>query len=139
MSPLLRTALEDSLEALKAGNLNLAYQLSACKSFIVGVIDPEDSKNAFQEDQDANEKLLRDSIYHLVDVIHHELAWKLDQLPSGAALMSSQGMTTMHPSGAHHVIIRMNDERAAIMEKLYPKPSTKRKVKWQRKNSPRTV
>jgi hypothetical protein len=132
MNPLLRVALTDSLDALKAGDLNLAYQLTACKSYISGVLNPKDNRHAFQEDSEANVKTLGEDIYSLVDNLHHDIAFAINAMPSGMMVMSNKGVESMKSSGPHHVVVAMREEQARIIrESQNTKPPKARKVTWR--------
>jgi hypothetical protein len=116
ISPLLRTAVKDTITALQINNLDQAYQLTACKSHITGRLDPENKQDAFQEDHVYNTTLNKDkaSVYTILDVIHHDIAWKIDAMPSGmvAVSLGPKGPTTqeMKPAGTHPVIRRIKFE-----------------------------
>ena len=95
----------------------MAYQLSVCKSFIVGEINPDDKVHAFQEDHDANEKVLGDSVYGLMDSIHFEMAMRTDLMPSGMMVVSQAGVQEMKKlpgDHGHRVVRRIKDEREAL-------------------------
>lgn len=138
MSSMLRRALEDTKTAIKAGDLNLAYQLTACKSFIVGTLRTAPSSrryregrhNYFRESSRLNTKALGNDLYQLLDGLHHDLAFALQEIPSGMMIYSSTGLNSgvvqqMQRKGTHPVIEAMNQEHAEIEEfckKLSPKP-----------------
>lgn len=83
ISPMLNTAIEDTILALEAKDLNLAYLLTACKSHIMGQLEPKNKQYAFQENQDYNKTELKNSVYSLLDTIHHDIARKIYEVPSG--------------------------------------------------------
>lgn len=116
-SPMLRQALIAIVGALNQGNLKLAYQLSACKSFITGVLNPKDKVHAFQENNAYNEKTLGRDVYSILDGIHHYLAMDVNQIPSGMMIMSAGGSAEMHIKGTHPIIKRILSERRAIYAK----------------------
>ena len=109
ISPRLREAVEVMVQALKDKDLNLAYQLSACKSHITGVMDPNNKAYAFQEDHDSNKKALTASVYEILDFFHHYMA--IDAMPSGMVMLSSNGhMSEMKPKGTHTIVRRIQYE-----------------------------
>lgn len=126
LSPMLRHAITDILACLKRldtaktvkaqqSDFRLAYQLSACKSWLSGEIDPKDKVHAFQEDDPTSKKVLGDTLYCILDGLHHELAFKIGAMPSGMMAMCSNGQTSeMKPSGTHPVIQRMIEERKTL-------------------------
>lgn len=113
MSPMLREAVSETLKAVKAGDLDLAYQITVCKSHICGKLDHQPRKYAFREDHVANEKALGNSIYCILDGIHFQLAMRLDQMPSGMMVLSGtpRGMgivkEEMKSSGTHPIVKRI--------------------------------
>jgi len=134
MSPMLRQAIEDTMGALKKGDLQLAYQLTACKSFIVGTMRDsaktrrfregrlQDGRhNFFRESDRLNTKALGNSLYSLLDGMHHNLAFAIEALPSGMVVLSRnpQGGITQHHmahTGTHPVIACMKMEQQEIEE-----------------------
>lgn len=119
ISPMLFEATIETLVAIKAQNWTLAYQLTAVKSYIVGEINPKDKKNAFQEDQVANDKSLKNSVYLILDRMHHDLAFALEELPSGMMTLSSNGQVhSMKSIGSHPIIMRIKKEHTAIHKKF---------------------
>jgi hypothetical protein len=87
LSPLLREALIETIKALRKKDYKLACQLTACKSFITGKIDPKDKKNAFQEHHKYNERLFKASVYSILDTCHHHLAYHTGEVPSGMVII----------------------------------------------------
>lgn len=115
MNQNLRDAVTATVEALDQKNIKLAYQLTACKSFICGVLNPKDKKHAFQEDSAANEKALGQDLYCILDGIHFDLAMRVNQMPSGMMSMSAGGrVTEMKHEGTHPIVQRMLDEHKAL-------------------------
>jgi hypothetical protein len=115
LSPLLRTAVENALEAIQAKDYKLACQLTAVKSFICGEINPKDKKNLFQENQKSNESNLGDSVYCILDGVHHNIAFALDDIPSGMMVFgtTSKGHFVVQEfkrKGKHPIIKRMEYE-----------------------------
>lgn len=114
MSPTLRAAITATVKELDKGNLNLAYQITACKSLVIGEIDPTDKMYAFQEDQAANEKALGNSLYCILDGIHFQIAMTTNQMPSGMMLLSAHGSTEMKHEGTHPIVKKIIAERKAL-------------------------
>lgn len=123
MSPMLKETVTSTIKALESGDLELAYQITACKSLIVGRIDPEDTRNAFQEDESVNAKLFKGSLYNILDGMHHDLAMSVKKLPSGMSIHSPEGVAQMTHRGEHPVIKRITAEHENIhreVEERYP-------------------
>lgn len=116
MSPMLHDALVAAIEALNNNDLKLAYQITACKSYIVGKIDPKDTRDSFQEDETANKRSLGDSIYSLLDGVHFEISMAAQELPSGMSHLSATGITAMKHKGTHPIVQRIIHEDRVINE-----------------------
>ena len=118
ISPRLREAVEAMVQALKDKDLNLAYQLSACKSHITGIINPKNKTYAFQEDHNNNKKALTASVYEILDFFHHDMAWAINAMPSGMVMLSSNGrMSEMKPKGTHPIVRRVQFEHRQCMKR----------------------
>ena len=131
ISPMLTLAITDTIQAIQEKNLDLAYQLTACKSHITGVLEPKNKQYAFQEDHDYNETQLKDSVYGLMDTIHHDIAWQIDKMPSGMVVASSNGkIREMKPIGIHPVVKRirleMNRLHREVRAKKFEPPPTRK-------------
>jgi len=153
MSGMLYAAIQGIIEALSNDDLNLAFNLSACKSYIVSEINESDTTHAFQEDSEFNEKKFGNSLYGSLDDLNHQLAAKLNAIPAGAYIVtgSNKGLTfksgMKEISGSHPVIQRIREEHQAILEevnkhKFIPDEKNhqtaegetgvlKRKIRWQ--------
>lgn len=118
MSPMLKEAVSSAIKALENNDLELAYQITACKSLIVGDIDPKITRNAFQEDGEANEKTFGSCLYSILDGIHFELAVLSEELPSGITLLSKTGRVEMVHEGEHPVIKRILQEHENIKREV---------------------
>ena len=115
MSPMLKEAIKETIKAIEEKNLNLAYQITACKSYLVGVIDPKDKVNAFQEDEEKNEELFDRSIYILLDGVHHEISFAIDSIPSGMMNLKYNGeVKKFQSNGIHPIIKRIKHEDEVI-------------------------
>jgi hypothetical protein len=141
ISPRLFEAITEITVALKARNWELAYQLTAVKSYICGVVNPKDKKNAFQEDHDANEKMFKASVYMILDFMHHDIAFAMDELPSGAMVMSGNGrVQEMKSKGIHPIVRRMKYEHRVIQkeaekarkEREFLISNPNRKINWRK-------
>jgi hypothetical protein len=119
ISPRLQEAVKATIQALKDKDLALAYQITACKSYTTGTLKPSDRVHAFQEDRDYNEKTLKGSVYCILDNIHHDLAWKLNQLASGMIVVGSNKIETMTSKGTHPIVKRIIFEHKAIEKDVY--------------------
>src|SRR5207249_5094468 len=118
VSPDLAGAIVATRDALKDKNLDLAYELSSVKSFVTGRIDPTDMEHHFQEDRDANAKILRgSSVYSELDGLHHDLAWEVDKMPSGMVVMSANGMAEKGQAMISHPTIRLINQERDVIER----------------------
>lgn len=123
ISPMLKTAIENTIEAIKSKDLNLACQLTAVKSFITGLISSKDKSHAFQEDQWKNEKILGDSVYSILDGLHHDLAFRNGSVPSGMMMfgVTKDGKKVCNEfkaQGMHPIIKRMKMEKNNIQKQI---------------------
>ena len=121
MSPHLKTAVKETINAINKGKCDLAYELSAVKSYITGDINYEPKKNHFREDSDKNKKMLKGrDLYSLLDSIHHDIAFSQDKIPSGMMLFTSEGK--MHHKGkpvvSHPIVKMMRAEQKQIYEEV---------------------
>jgi hypothetical protein len=97
MSADLQSAIDELIQALAKGDLELGADISVVKSFIAGSMK-SDPKNHFREDTDHNEKVLGRSCYGILDGIHHDLALATRTLPSGMPVLSASGMRVRRSS-----------------------------------------
>ena len=119
ISPMLRKAVEAIIKALTDKDFVLAYKLSACKSYITGEIDLKDKVNAFQEDNDKNEKIFTRPVYSILDGIHHDIAAAIDAIPSGMMIVGRGEVKEMKiESGLHPVLKRIKFENGAIHKRF---------------------
>jgi hypothetical protein len=141
-SPKLREAACEAIKAIQTSNWNLAYQITAAKSYITGTLDPKDKTHAFQENHEANEKALGSSVYCIMDGIHHAIAFSIDELPSGMAtghLANPHGtIRNMKSKGTHPIVRRIKYEHRMIQEDVARKIKERtfeepliRKVNWK--------
>jgi hypothetical protein len=125
ISPTLKLAIEESLKAIKNKDLELAYQLSACKSYIANKIDPKRRafrSNAFQEDREKNEATLKASAYCIMDNFNADIAWTLQAMPSGMMTVykteSGLVVESMKIIGQHPIIKRMKYEKKLLNQRF---------------------
>jgi len=86
----LKRAILELKDALTNDDLDLAYEVSAVKSYIAGM--DADSKNHFREDVDYNRTALGgEDVYCLLDDMHHTFAFANHKLPSGMMVISLDG------------------------------------------------
>ena len=115
MSSDLRRAVEAIKEAMEEGDKELVADLTAVKSFIISVIDPDNKNQHFQEDEEYNEKVLGYSLYNYFDSMHHKYAFMTGTLPSGMLVFGDGKIKERGPSKRKHPIIKlMEEERKAI-------------------------
>lgn len=91
VSPELRNAMIELRAAIRAKNYPLAAELAVVKSYVVGMmnLDPKHGIDHFREDAEWNrEHFDGEDVYRVLDVIQHELAFNLHQMPAGAMIIS---------------------------------------------------
>lgn len=138
MSDMLHLAATDIIKAIQSGDYTLASQLAACKSYVIGIIDPNDHENAFQEEQNTNEAIFGNSVYTTLDSINFNLAMMIGCTPAGMTVITkrkdriiAQGAPT--PNLIHPVIQRMAYEQKVIVEnagRTFITPPIRRKIIW---------
>ena len=115
----LKKAVEETVKALNKGDIELAYELTAVKSFVSGEINPTHN---FTEDADYNYSILgKRDVYSILDYIHHELAHMAGKMPSGMMAFTSSGETYQKgkPKKKHPIIVMMEKERAKIYKDVW--------------------
>lgn len=113
----LKIAIKSTIKAIEENDLELAYQLTACKSLISGW-NCDKKICFFREDTEANRKKLGVSVYSKLDDIHHDLACIVGLLPSGMAMFSSDGTVHgMKSVGTHPIVKRIAFEKDRIDSK----------------------
>jgi len=123
MSATLGKAVAATIEAIEAGDLELAYQISACKSLVCGEMNTgRNRQNHFREDGDANKGALGSSVYSLLDGIHFRLAMRIGKLSSGMMMFSTGpegvSMREMRNEGDHPIVRRIKLEKRRIAEEV---------------------
>lgn len=109
-----RKAIQEIISALRRNDLELAYELTAVKSFLTGSMEAP-ARYHFKEDAKYNQKVLGDDIYRILDRMHHDLAYEVDRIPSGMMVVTARGYTGKGKPVRSHPIIRMMErERKAI-------------------------
>lgn len=88
MSEPLRYAIKEILEAIKKKDLELLYELTMVKSLITSNISNE---SYFEEDYEYNKTVIGESLYSILDSLHHDVAYAMDKLPGGMVIISSEG------------------------------------------------
>jgi hypothetical protein len=110
----LKEAIESTITAIKDGDLNLAYQISACKS-LISDLECERELYAFRENTDANKKKLGYSVYNKLDEVHHDLAWYVGSMPSGMIMVSADRTAhSMESVGTHPIVQRISFEKEQL-------------------------
>jgi hypothetical protein len=97
ISPHLRRALTEAIDALKSGNVPLATEITSVKSFIAGDVVAS-GKDHFTENTKYNEKVLGRSVYGLLDSLHHNLAFESNEIPSGVMIFNASGKREREPT-----------------------------------------
>ena len=114
ITPNLRNAVEEIIKAIESKNIELAYQLSACKSLIASYIPPQ-SFYTFGEEADSNRKELDGySVYEMLDSIHHDMAWSTSSMPSGMIQVSGAGITEFEAKGEHPIVRQIKYEKECV-------------------------
>jgi len=109
----LREALVELRDALKKRDMEKAYELSSVKSLISSDYSKPKKGNLFNEDSDYNEKLFGGrSVYSILDVMHHEIAFSQDKIPSGMMVFHSTGVVEQKgkPHGESLTLKRIKSE-----------------------------
>jgi hypothetical protein len=122
ITPKLREAIIAILKALEDKDLNLIYQLSACKGLICGKMSVATTRtHAFREDDEHNEKVLGNSLYGILDALNHDVAIKIHQIPAGMMVVDSRSRTIseMKNKGTHPIIKRILLEKRNIAKGIY--------------------
>ncbi len=123
ISKKLREAVSETARAVRTGDFDLAYQISACKSLVVGELKKEKGRDdAFREDGEANERVLGGSVYGLLDGVHFNLSMKVGKLGSGTTVFCGgpQGISIqqMEHEGNHPVVRRIKLENRRIAREV---------------------
>ena len=133
ISPHLRSALTEAINALKNGNVSLATEITSVKSFISGNVVAS-KKDHFTEDTKYNEKVLGRSVYGLLDSLHHNLAFASGEIPSGVMIYSASGKREREPTKFKSPTLRMiKRERDAIWGKVKKETPGSVLHKWANK------
>jgi len=92
MSRCLKHAVGEIVQALRQGNIDFAADLSAVKSFISGEMGSDPERYHFREDSKHNERVLGQSVYGILDRLHHDLAMATKTLPMSMMIISPAGI-----------------------------------------------
>lgn len=129
ISPDLRKVVRGILEALERNDMRLASELSSVKSFVTGSMDVRGYR--FREDAEYNRQVLGGTdVYIILDGMHHELAFTLQEMPSGRTVLSSRGVGRMPDisgrgrSALSHPLVRLIQQE---------KDATRRRVEKSRR------
>jgi len=116
ISPDLKFAVSETIKALDRGDTRLAYELTSVKSYVSGVSgDPKE--NHFREDTEYNEKKLGQSVYGILDGLHHELAMIVDEIPSGMVVITAEGMSSGGRVTRKHPTISLIQKENQVIQK----------------------
>ncbi len=103
----LKEAVVAMIEAVKQNNILLVSELSSVKSLVSGTMKSKFKEYPYKEDHDYNQIHIGDSVYSLLDTIHHEYSFKLDRLPSGMMVISSNGIEhAEHTNNSEHPVVK---------------------------------
>lgn len=131
MTPHLKFALKEIVMALENEDWSRAGDVTAVKSYIIGGLKGQSCPNQqhhFCEDEKHNKKLIGSDLYRYLDGLHFEIAMKTKTIPSGAMIISKQGIqqrkfkkssspTVVLMDKEHMQIIREGEERQKRMER----------------------
>jgi hypothetical protein len=122
MSDDLRKAIIELKEALLQSDLDLAYEVSAVKSYVAGMrAGPE---NHFTEDTEHNRIALGRDIYCLLDTLHHDLAFSINKMPSGMMIVSADGWRQKgQPERTSPTLALIVQEHEAIVDRAQNRQS----------------
>jgi len=119
ISPHLKEAINEIINAINVGDIELAYELSVVKSFVTGGMDHNSNEHHFRENHEYNENVLGRSVYGELDSIHFDLAMSLKRMPSGMMILSANGMTKKGEAKREHpIILLIKSEREAIRNRV---------------------
>lgn len=115
----LKKAIEGIIAAVKADDLTLACSLSACKSLIAGDMEQPSEREyyTFREDSALNEKVLKKSVYSILDSVNGDLSWATDIMPAGMMCLSVNRKTgnasfeESKPTGTHPLVKQILREK----------------------------
>jgi len=122
MNDNLKHALDEIIGAIKAGNISLAADLTAVKSYISGSMGSDPKEYRFQEDSDYNKRLFGGKdVYEILDWLHHDLAFSSGTLPSGLTLLSRSGGISQRglPSGQSRTLRLMREDHEAALRRAH--------------------
>jgi len=117
----LKNAVAEAIKALKAGNIQLAADITSVKSYVSGY--PQVKGNHFVEDTEYNQKIFGgESVYGILDSIHHNLSFASGTIPSGAVILTATGTSQRKPSEYKSPTLKLiKREHDAIWKKAHKK------------------
>jgi hypothetical protein len=80
----LREAVEEMIDAWRKNDSTRFYELSSVKSYISNI--KHEDECSFWEDHERNEKILGESVYQILDRLHHFMAYHVGKIPSGMVI-----------------------------------------------------
>jgi len=112
-----KTAIREIIKAIKKGDYELAFELSAVKSVLSGVMNTEQT---FTEDDEYNKSMFGKDIYSILDFLHHDLAFG-GRIPSGMIIGTSTGHLYEKPPSTlkHPIVIMIEKEKKKCWENAY--------------------
>ena len=124
MSDALTKAIIEVKDALAKNDIELAYEVSAVKSYIAG--ERAGSENHFTEETEYNRSVLGgEDIYCLIDSMHHDLAFSIGKMPSGMMIISADGWRDKgQPKRTSPTLNLMMEEHQEIKDRSTPKQSS---------------
>jgi hypothetical protein len=105
ISDQLRQVVEASIIAIEKDDIPLASELTSVKSLVGNNMD--NTNYPFSEASEYNERQLGRSAYSLLDAVHHQLAFSIDEMPSGVVVISAGGYLTRGRSSIQHPLVAL--------------------------------
>jgi hypothetical protein len=117
MTAPLEAAIVETIKALSSGNIVLARDVSAVKSYIHYYMGTKGGH--FGEDAEYNTQVLGDTVYAILDNIHYQLSMKTMSIPSGMVEHTAGGTRMANPYKTSSPTIRqMRKEQDAIQREI---------------------
>lgn len=119
ISDTLREAISETVTAIRNDDMDLAYQLTACKSLIVGKLTYKPAINKFRENESDNETKLGESVYSLLGSIHFDTSFHANRMPAGMMVVGVDNNgkcvhSEMESKGIHPIVKRIIHEKKVI-------------------------
>jgi hypothetical protein len=124
MSPELKDAVDDCIEAMEAGQWYLVYEVSAVKGQICSEMClPKGHKEMFREMAEVNEETLGHSLYDLLGAVHFETAMAIDAMPCNMVAFSNGHIDQKGAAlTANRTVVRIKKDLDASMLRLGYRP-----------------